>query len=238
MKLSNRLGCVLSIMEKCELLADIGCDHGYICIEAVKNNICKRAYACDTAKGPLSAAEGNVLAAGLSDRIKCILSDGLTAFTDDMQPDCINITGMGGKLIIKILEEALAHGSCMAKAGQLILGAQSDVDMLRHFIIERTRFTIKKELCIFDDGKFYILMDIRPEVTPSETYTDADYELGKYIAAESMDTYMHYLEKQRSKLMLAVERAGAGASDDNAAKLSDLRNRIFFIESRIKEIMQ
>ena len=80
MFLSERLERVLTAIEELHfrgLLIDVGCDHGYICIEAVRRGLVDRALACDINPGPLDRARMNIEAAGLSDRIEALLGDGL-----------------------------------------------------------------------------------------------------------------------------------------------------------------
>ena len=48
------------MVDKCECVADVGTDHGYIPIYLIKNNICKRAIASDINKGPVEKAKFNV----------------------------------------------------------------------------------------------------------------------------------------------------------------------------------
>ena len=237
MKLSKRLNGVLQLMNNCSLLADIGCDHGYICIEAVSKGICDKALACDTASGPLSIAQKNIFAAGLNNQIRCVLSDGFTKFTEDMKPECIKITGMGGRLIVRILDGGLKNGS-LSDVKQLILGGQSDLDILRHFLIDEAGMHIKRELCIFDDGKYYMLMDTAPGSIEGDSYSDIDYIYGKHIASEGLETYKEYINVQKNKLSLALSKAASGTSQANALKLAKLKERIIMIEKRAKEIEQ
>ena len=58
-------------------VADIGTDHAYLPIELCRRGICRRAVACDINRGPLESARANIAAAGFSDRIDTLLTDGL-----------------------------------------------------------------------------------------------------------------------------------------------------------------
>ena len=51
----------------------------------IKENMCKKALACDVAPMPLKSAEEHINREGLSDRIKTVLSDGL----DNVPPEGI-----------------------------------------------------------------------------------------------------------------------------------------------------
>ena len=52
MELSKRLKRIAEHVDKCESVADIGTDHGYIPIYLVKEGRCKKAIASDINKGP------------------------------------------------------------------------------------------------------------------------------------------------------------------------------------------
>ena len=154
------------MVEPCSLLADIGCDHGYVCIETVKNGKAKAAIASDVAEGPLKIAAENIHAAGLEDHISTVLADGLSGIPEDVCPDCIVMTGIGGLLMRRILgalqQESGSIDMRFKKLSQLVLGPQSDIDAVRHYLIDELHYPIVRELTVFDDGKYYTLLDVRP----------------------------------------------------------------------------
>ena len=204
MNISERLNTIIKMVEPCSLLADIGCDHGYVCIETVKNGKAKAAIASDVAEGPLKIASENIHAAGLEDHISTVLADGLSGIPEDVCPDCIVMTGIGGLLMRRILgalqqesgsidsiDSSNLRGSSVGntcsnslsnsennkgssnssinspdlrfkKLSQLVLGPQSDIDAVRHYLIDELHYPIVRELAVFDDGKYYTLLDVRP----------------------------------------------------------------------------
>ena len=102
MELSKRLEVIASHVDKCESIADIGTDHGYIPIDLVKRGICERAVASDINKGPMEKARINVGFEGLSDKIKVYLGAGLKPLKVS-EVDGIIIAGMGGNLTRNII---------------------------------------------------------------------------------------------------------------------------------------
>ena len=85
-------------------VADIGTDHGYVPIFLVEQGIVRKAVAMDVNRGPLERARIHITEKGLSDRIETRLSDGLKKLNVG-EVDTIIAAGMGGGLIIRILEE-------------------------------------------------------------------------------------------------------------------------------------
>ena len=75
--LSKRLKAVTDLLPKGNIVADIGCDHGYISISLIESGKYNRALAMDLRKGPLSIAKDNISKAGFTDKIETRLSDGL-----------------------------------------------------------------------------------------------------------------------------------------------------------------
>ena len=86
-------------------LADIGSDHAYLPIALCLENKIEYALASDINEGPVQAAVANIHKNRLGDRIVAVRADGLDK-TRDFDPDCITILGMGGELIVSILDKA------------------------------------------------------------------------------------------------------------------------------------
>ena len=105
MILDTRLRAAADMVPQGARLADIGSDHAYLPIALCLENKIKFALASDINEGPVGAAVANIQKNGLSDRIVAVRADGLDQ-TKDFDPDCITILGMGGELIVSILDKA------------------------------------------------------------------------------------------------------------------------------------
>ena len=79
MQLSKRLDAVAKLTGKCECVADIGTDHGYIPIYMVQNHLAQKAIAMDVNKGPLQRADQNIKSYQMEEHITTRLSDGVAA---------------------------------------------------------------------------------------------------------------------------------------------------------------
>lgn len=239
MKLSKRLTTVIEMIHGVKLLADIGCDHGYVCMEAVRLGKCERAIAADVAKGPLAIAAANITAAGYSAQISTILSNGFLSFPKDAVPDGVNITGMGGHLVTSILEGAESKGFHFRNMTQLVLGPQSDTDVVRRYLIDTVKVPIKREVCIRDERKYYLLFEICPqEGADAEklAYSESDYLFGKYPDPQTVDTYRSYLNFMREHNEKAIQNAKKGSSAENRLKVAELEEKNARIIAKQKEI--
>ena len=59
-KLSDRLQTIADMVKKGSRIIDVGCDHAFLDIYLVKNNIVKKAIASDITKGAINQAIKNV----------------------------------------------------------------------------------------------------------------------------------------------------------------------------------
>lgn len=132
---------------------DVGCDHGFVSIYLVREKICPRVIAMDIHQGPLARAKEHIEEAGLTSYIETRLSDGLTALKPG-EADCMIAAGMGGRLLVKILEEGLENGKRMP---YLVLQPQSELVLVRAYLREKG-YSVTKEDMVLEDGKFYPMM--------------------------------------------------------------------------------
>lgn len=176
MRLSERLERVVSFVRPCASAADIGTDHALVPVELVRRGIVKKAIAMDVRPGPLSRAKEQISRAGLSDQIEPRLSDGLAALKPQ-EAETVIIAGMGGELIIRILTVGRHMWDSVA---QWVLSPHSEVFKVRGWLLENG-FSIEKEDMVCEDGKYYVLMDVKR----AEAEAGAETEVGEGTGAEA-----------------------------------------------------
>jgi tRNA (adenine22-N1)-methyltransferase len=209
MQLTGRLFMNISIAEPCNVLADVGCDHAYISIFAIENEIAKKAIAMDLRKGPLSKAKANIEERGLQSKIDTRLGNGLEALKPD-EADAILISGMGGITICQILDEGLDK---LGSVKQLILQPQSDLELVRRKIEELGMHIESEKMCI-EDGKFYTCMKAVPERASSYN-NESDYTFGRLLIEEKNEVLRQFLIKRNEKIMQIkkqIKESGTDAS--------------------------
>jgi len=190
LKMSQRLHLAASMVDKGAKVADIGCDHAYISIFLIQNNIADSVIAMDVRKGPLEIAKKNIAEYGLSDKIETRLSDGFSSVQKGESNTAV-ITGMGGLLITGIIEAGLSK---MTSGYRLVLGPQSELFEVREYLARR-EFRILDEKMLCEEGKFYTL--IKVEYCPGEKCKEADNKA--VCSSENMPeetTRMEYKAKQ------------------------------------------
>jgi len=159
-RLSDRMTAILDMIpsgRRC--LADIGCDHALLSIAyAIREGYGEGTssypvVALDVNAGPLEAARRNVSAYGLSSVIDIRLSDGFDALGNG-EADTVVIAGMGGRLMMDILDMGLGR---LDPGALLILSPQSDIYEFRRYLAERDIGIIGEDF-VKDEGKFYNIL--------------------------------------------------------------------------------
>lgn len=221
--LSKRLTALVRLAVPGDVVADVGCDHGYVVIWLLSRGIFKKGIAMDVRKGPLEAATANCRRYRMEDRMELRLSDGLTKY-EPGDSDAIICAGMGGALMRSILEKETAK---LAGIKQLILQPQSEIFLVRQFLRENG-FVIEAEDMILEDGKFYPMMRAVPvnpdteyerEELSKEQQETEDY-YGPVLLREKHPVLYAYLEKEagiisgiKKKLELGNQNSGKSESD-------------------------
>lgn len=116
------------------VIADIGTDHGYLPCYMAAEGLCDKAYACDVAEKPLESAAAHISQNGLEDKVTPILSCGLEKVPAEGLTDIV-IAGMGGELIVKILEDCTWLKTARP-AINLVLQPMTKWDTLRGWLYE------------------------------------------------------------------------------------------------------
>ena len=157
MLLSDRMRAVAGLVQPCKSIADIGCDHGYVAMELVRSKVCRHVIAMDVISGPLDRARHNIADFCMQDYIETRLSDGVSALREG-EAEGIICAGMGGKLVISILEQGK---KLIGEMKQVILQPQSELSEVRGYLREKG-YLVEKEDIIYEDGKYYPMMRALP----------------------------------------------------------------------------
>lgn len=159
-ELSKRMQSVADMIQPCDAVGDIGCDHAFVSIYLIEQHRTKRVIASDVRRGPITIAKRNIEAMNLADQIEIRMGDGL----DTIVPGEVNavvLAGMGGMLMIDILERG---EEVVTRCDQLVLQPQSDIEKVRRYLAEKG-YHLADEQMLIDAGKYYNLLDVRIQRT-------------------------------------------------------------------------
>lgn len=155
--LGVRLSAVLSEVAPCRTLADIGTDHGYAIIAALKEGLCQRAIASDVRRGPLQKARENIRQAGMEDKVSFRLCSGLEGYQAG-EAETALMAGMGGRLMASLLRQAACLPAEPLKGmDRLVLEPQSEVFLVRRAVRE-IGFSIIRENFVQERAHTYLIL--------------------------------------------------------------------------------
>jgi tRNA (adenine22-N1)-methyltransferase len=164
----------------------------------------------DVRKGPLAMAENNIKDYALTGKITIRLSDGLTGLHEG-EADSLVIAGMGGKLMISILEKRDIASLGIKRA---VLQPQSDIPEFRGYMRGRG-FSIMDERIILEDGKYYFPMLV--DLTGADkSYDNAIKELSEQCRGDAIrlaDRYGVFNILRRDPLLKAYLEHGRDVAD-------------------------
>lgn len=146
--ISERLKAIAQSLENKKILADVGCDHGYVIIEGFLNHKLQKAYAMDNKEGPLDNARTNIMKYDFVESVEFILSDGLEEMKDYF--DVVVLAGMGGLLIIDILKRDYKK----LNDARIIVQANRNSYDVRKYLTELGYF-IYDERIVYEDNIYY-----------------------------------------------------------------------------------
>lgn len=174
------------------ILLDIGTDHGYVLIKALKTGRIKRGIAVEIAKKPLERAKINAQKHQVDHLILFILSDGFKNVKEDY--DIVSITGLGYKTIENILLQK--H----KEPNYYLLGAHSKVEKLRSFL-SNNNFSIEDEILVYEKHYYVIIKAVRG----IKKLNDEDILLGP-ILKEKVTSISYYEEKLNKINEITIKR--------------------------------
>ena len=218
-ELSKRMQSVADMIQPCDAVGDIGCDHAFVSIYLVEQHRAKRVIASDVRRGPITIAKRNIEAMNLSDQIEIRMGDGL----DTIVPGEVNavvLAGMGGMLMIDILERG---EEVVTRCDQLVLQPQSDIEKVRRYLAEKG-YHLADEQMLIDAGKYYNLLDVRvhemvqkDEYDCSKLADDWCYMYGGSLLRKKDPVLRSRLVKRRDTTAGLINSL-SGKNTENAAK--------------------
>ena len=214
-----RLRAIAEQVPKGARLADVGTDHAYLPVWLLRNQCISFAIASDLREGPLQRGMETARQWEIpSEKIAFRCSAGLDSIKES-EVDTIVIAGMGGETIAHILDEAAwSHTPHL----YFLLQPMSSIPELR-FYLQENDFQIEKETVVFEQGKYYTILAVRPgKMTP---LTLAETWAGRQNEGEKMQHRTAYLEdliRRREKALAGMKFAVSGISDEQIREQEQL----------------
>ena len=171
--LTPRLRAVAELVRSGAFVADVGTDHAYLPIALVKEGRARGAVASDINEGPYLSATRNVREQSLEDKITTLHCAGLSGI-DKYSPTDILICGMGGELIVSIIDAAPFTKDSRIR---LVLQPMTHAEILRKYLYDNC-FEIVAERIVKEE-KLYQIICAEYNGNKTSEYTDAELLVGK-----------------------------------------------------------
>ena len=145
----------LDLLGEQDVLADIGCDHGFFFAAALKRGLCRSVIASDISAPSLEKARRLAEKEELTGRIEFRCCDGFVGFTPGEATGAA-LLGIGGELIVSILK----RGKDAAQSfGRIVMQPMRGEAELRQYLYENG-YAVRDEAVVFDAGRYYQLIAV------------------------------------------------------------------------------
>ena len=183
--LNARLSMVLSLVDPCVTLCDIGSDHAYLPLEGLKSGRIKKAQIIEINPKPLAIARAHLQKEQYEDVCSFFLSDGLKSVNESV--DNAVICGVGYDTMIHIIQHDLDRFKTM---NQFILQSNSKVPLLR-IQMEKWGFELLDEGFSVDRNHAYIALKYRYSgLKPS--LKSMDLYCGPFLMKQNSTVYQEH----------------------------------------------
>ena len=199
-ELSERLRMIASLVPKCEIIADVGTDHGYLAAWLLQNQIASHVFATDIHSGPLARAKQTASEYGLNEKMELHLCDGLQ-FPNASDAQAVILAGMGGETMISILQAA----SWTLHNTVLILQPQSKLSMLCAWLHDQGVELQEAKLCL-DAGKRYLAFR-------AQGADQAETSVEELLFRGHDPMFPDYLDSEEQRLRFALDGMRAASRD-------------------------
>ncbi len=193
--MTDRLNKIFELLPKCEVFADIGCDHGYMAKAMFESKKAQRVIISDISAKCLEKAQSLLseeINLGLA---KSVVSNG---FEKIGFCDLALIAGMGGEEIVCILSSAKNLPQ------KLVLQPMKNCDKVRITAV-KLGYKIEKDYIFKSSNKFYDLLLLSKG---QDALTDEEIEFGRTNLLERPSAFIESLEFKLKKLEEYLSKKG------------------------------
>lgn len=216
-----RINAIANLINDCNVVVDVGCDHCHLAIELLTNNKCQHVINIDKNESPLASGISNLTKKKLLNKTTNILNDGLQKLDFKQfnnQVDYIVIAGMGSNNIINILSKNSINFK------YLILQSNNNLFHLRNFLRQQ-KLKIIKEVYIYENKIIYPILLVKKTIIPN-IYSDEELYFGKRKFIFNKKEYFIFLSNRLKYLRQQK------LNHHNVSKLLDYELQL--LEKRIK----
>ncbi|MBQ5683759.1 MAG: SAM-dependent methyltransferase [Peptococcaceae bacterium] len=218
-KLSQRLQAIADFVPQGARVADVGTDHGFLPCYLAQNNHAVKVYACDINAQPLALAQKNVADYNVGEIVSTRLGNGL-AVIEPGEVDVVTIAGMGGSLMIEILDAAPL---VVDKLNRIVLQPNVGAEAVRIWA-EKNRWHIVEEQLVRENDRFSVIIAMEPgrslnSMTPVELF------LGPELLKQQHPLLGLYISEEYDKAQMVLAQLAKSDSEESRHKEQMLKRK-------------
>ena len=199
--LNKRLKAISDLVKPCDILFDVGSDHGFLPLYLLLNKKIKHAIIGEINHGPLEQAKKNFRDyANLS--VSYLLSDGLKQ--NNQKLDAVVIAGMGYETIEHIILQDIEQFKSIS---QILIQSNTKNDQLRQFLNDK-HFSIIDESIVKDRKYFYPVIKVKYDQN-KQLLNKSEILFGPILIQKNTDIFKDYLLFQKGieeKILVAQKK--------------------------------
>ena len=216
--IDKRISAIVDEIPESNTLADIGCDHGLTSFYAIKSKKAQKVIATDVSQMSLEKAKSLFTERGLIDFADFRCGNGLKVLQDG-EADVVVITGMGGREIISILDDAKRQNATF------ILSPQSEVPDVRIWLIENG-YSINTDKMIESAGKFYVIIKAQKGCTD---YSETEIKYGRDNIAKRNEDFIKWIDFELNRIDRIIKTSDSENTRQKfieyAEELNNIKNK-------------
>ncbi len=229
LKMDKRLRAAADWVTPCDVVADVGCDHGRLGAMLLLEGRARHLIASDISEKSLEKARYCLKRHGLTGKAELVAADGLDCLTQ--KADTVCILGMGGDTLSGIL----LRGQAKLEGATLVLGAHTNLYVVRK-TLQAVGYRLINEQVVRSEGRMYVLLRAVPAAGCEEPYTRRELMLGPVFLAERPEGWRPWLERRRHYLLKSVSAMRAAPNEAGEKRLQKAQDELCYTQDVLQSL--
>ena len=211
-KLSKRLQTAYDFIPEGSVVADVGADHAQLTLALLESGKIEWAQAIENKVGPFIRMKAAIDRSPCASHVECTQADGLDELSSNVT--CLAILGMGGRLIVEILERGEEK---LDAIDTIVLDPHKDLVLVREKLVE-LGFRIEDEAMVLESGTYYtIIKAVKGRL--KKPYTKAELAFGPVLLKKKGPVFLSFCQENLKKVGKNLDK---GLSEESRRKYLNL----------------
>ncbi|KZE42001.1 SAM-dependent methyltransferase [Brevibacillus parabrevis] len=231
--ISKRLQTIARYCPEGARVADIGSDHALLASYLLVKGIASFVIAGELNEGPFQAAKKQIHTLQLKDRAAVRKGNGL-AVLEPGEVDVVCIAGMGGQLIVSILEEGLLK---LEGVQRLILQPNVGEEIVRRWMLKQG-WQLVAETILQEDGIIYEIL-VAERGAPLFPYENKErpqedlIRIGPFLWEEKSPILVEKWQHEREKWQKVLGQLTRSDKREAAQRIAEIEQEVKWIDEVI-----